>query len=238
MVFACVAPTLLDQTMTLNTLRYVGPIKTGSHNLKKVEPDVRNPSNWDNARLRTWFLETFPNLKINLDLLCPFESGKQILRLPEADFILRITKGNPKIAEKTAKSVYDKLWAKLVDARTRERRRKVKKVLIVLNNSNIPNAISWYIMFPHIEKKGEGKSGKDELGPSLRSKGNSGGREQSFRPYIHQRKYLQIKLWNMSTNVPVKLKCLNISDFVTSAYSIYLCHLKLIQSMHSVPPEL
>ena len=79
-------------------------------------------------------------------------------------------------------------------------------------------------MFPHIEKKGEGKSGKDELGPSLRSKSNSGGREQSFRPYIHQRKYLQIKLWNMSTNVPVKLKCLNISDFVTSAYSINCCH--------------
>ena len=163
MVFACVAPTLLDQTMTLNTLRYVGPIKTGSHNLKKVEPDVRNPSNWDNARLRTWFQETFPNLKINLDLLCPFESGKQILRLPEADFILRITKGNPKLAEKTAKSVYDKLWAKLVDARTRERRRKVRKVLIVSNNSNIPNAISWYIMFPHIEKKVKAKAAKMNL---------------------------------------------------------------------------
>jgi len=139
-VFACVAPTLLDQTMTLNTLRYVGPIKTGSHNLKKVEPDPRNPSNWDNARLRTWLLETFPNLKINLDLLCPFESGKQILRLAEADFILRITKGNPRIAEKTAKSVYDKLWAKLVDARTRERKRKVKTKAAKMNLDQVYGA--------------------------------------------------------------------------------------------------
>merc|ERR1711936_825551 len=125
-VFACVAPTLLDQTMTLNTLRYVGPIKTGSHNLKKVEPDPRNPSNWDNTRLRSWLAEAGNNLKINLDLLCPFESGKQILRLPEADFIRRIVDGNPKITEKAAKAVYEKLWAKLVDARTRERKKKVK----------------------------------------------------------------------------------------------------------------
>ena len=42
-----------------------------------------------------------------------------------------------------------------------------------------------------------------------------------------------MKMWNISPNFPVKLECLNISDFVTSAYSIYLCHLKLIQSMHS-----
>merc|ERR1712107_467393 len=84
------------------------------------------------------------------------------------------------------------------------------------------------------KKKGEGKSGKDELGPSLRSKSNSGGREQSFRPYVHQGKYLQMKMWNIGTNLPVKLKHLNISDFVTSAYSIYLCHLELIQSMQCI----
>merc|ERR1712130_660662 len=46
-VFACVAPTLLDQAMTLNTLRYIGPIKQGNHKRKKVEANPRNPSNWD-----------------------------------------------------------------------------------------------------------------------------------------------------------------------------------------------
>ena len=126
-MFACVAPTLLDQAMTLNTLRYVGPIKQGNHNRKKVEVDPRNPSNWDNAKLRSWLAGPGSNgLKIKLDLLCPFESGRQILRLPEADFIRRITEGNPKITEKAAKAVYEKLWAKLVDARTRERKKKVK----------------------------------------------------------------------------------------------------------------
>jgi len=126
-VFACVAPTLLDQAMTLNTLRYVGPIKQGNHNRAKVEADPRNPSNWDNAKLRSWLAGPGScNLKINLDILCPFESGRQILRLPEADFIRRIAEGNPKITEKAAKSVYEKLWAKLVDARTRERKKKVK----------------------------------------------------------------------------------------------------------------
>ena len=126
-VFACVAPTLLDQAMTLNTLRYVGPIKQGNHKRKKVEADPRNPSNWDNAKLRSWLVEAGSGkLRINLDLLCPFESGRQILRLPEADFIRRIIEGNPKMSEKAAKAVHDKLWAKLVDARTRERKKKVK----------------------------------------------------------------------------------------------------------------
>jgi len=126
-VFACVAPTLLDQAMTLNTLRYVGPIKQGNHKRMKVEVDPRNPSNWDNGKLRSWLAEAgSAKLPINLDLLCPFESGRQILRLPEADFIRRIREGNPKISEKAAKAVHDKLWAKLVDARTRERKKKVK----------------------------------------------------------------------------------------------------------------
>ena len=126
-MFACVAPTLLDQAMTLNTLRYVGPIKQGNHNRAKVEADPRNPSNWDNSKLRSWLAGPGScNLHINLDILCPFESGRQILRLPEADFIRRITEGKPKITEKAAKSVYEKLWAKLVDARTRERKKKVK----------------------------------------------------------------------------------------------------------------
>ena len=30
MVFACVAPTLMEQLMTLNILHYVGPIKLGA----------------------------------------------------------------------------------------------------------------------------------------------------------------------------------------------------------------
>ena len=133
-MFACVAPTLLDQAMTLNTLRYVGPIKQGNHNRKKVEPDPRNPSNWDNDKLRSWLLgASGSKLPINLELLCPFESGRQMLRVPEADFILRIVGGNPKISEKAAKAVHDKLWAKLVDARTRERKKKVKAKVEKMN---------------------------------------------------------------------------------------------------------
>ena len=151
-MFACVAPTLLDQAMTLNTLRYVGPIKQGNHKRKKVEADPRNPSNWDNAKLRSWLVEAGSGkLRINLDLLCPFESGRQILRLPEADFIRRIIEGNPKMSEKAAKAVHDKLWAKLVDARTRERKKKVKAKAPKMNLDEV------YGVNPVHEQEKEGK---------------------------------------------------------------------------------
>jgi kinesin family protein 2/24 len=95
-VFACVAPTLLDQAMTLNTLRYVAPIKQGGHNRRKVAPDPNNPGNWDNARLRAW-VEKVSRGAVKPETLCPWESGRQLLRLPEADFLRRVMEGNPKV---------------------------------------------------------------------------------------------------------------------------------------------
>ena len=82
--------------MTLNTLRYVAPIKQGNTNRKKIVPDPKNPGNWDNAELRSW-VEKASKGCISPESLCPWESGRQILRIPEADFLRRVTQGNPRV---------------------------------------------------------------------------------------------------------------------------------------------
>jgi len=125
-VFANIAPTLADNAMTLNTLRYVAPIKMGLRNRTKILPNPDNPAAWPNQTLVEWVKAT-SNGKIKSQTLCPWESGKQFLRLPEAEILKRITENNPKISEKKAKDFYMRLWKLLIDARTKERKAKMKK---------------------------------------------------------------------------------------------------------------
>jgi len=129
-VFANVSPTVVDNSMTLNTLRYVAPIKEGMLNREKVVPDPSSPMNWDNQTLRLW-VHNSSNGKIDPTVLCPFESGRQMLRIPEIEFIERVMSSS-KISSKGAKMFYDKLWKLFIDLRTADRKRK-KKDRFVLN---------------------------------------------------------------------------------------------------------
>ena len=107
--------------------RYVTPIRVNpSRDRVKVEPNPANPANWDNARLRE-FLGKKTGGSVDLEVLCPFESGLQLLRLPDAEFVRRILEANPKFGEKRAKTVYADFWSKLIDARTLARKQKMKK---------------------------------------------------------------------------------------------------------------
>ena len=80
---ANLAPTVADVSMSLNTLRYVTPLKIGQTNLEKVKINPDNPANWDNDKLRN-FVQEKTKGSIDPELFCPFESGMQILRIPEA----------------------------------------------------------------------------------------------------------------------------------------------------------
>merc|ERR1712179_260265 len=137
-VFANVAPTLADNAMTLNTLRYVAPIKAGMKNRTKIDPNPSNPANWSNEKISEW-VENESNGKISSEKLCPWESGKQLLSLPESEILKRIMEGNPMIGEKKAKDFYLRLWKLLVDARMKERnerKRMKKRTLRQINQVN------------------------------------------------------------------------------------------------------
>merc|ERR1712106_52925 len=117
---------LADNAMTLNTLRYVAPIKVGMKNRTKIVPNPKSPESWSNEKLAEW-VKKESNGKINSQTLRPWESGKQFLSLPEAEILKRIVENNPKVDEEMAKDFYIRLWKLLIDARMKERKAKMKK---------------------------------------------------------------------------------------------------------------
>ncbi len=125
-VIATVSPTVADVSQSLNTLRYVTPLKIGqAQKDTKSDFNPKNPANWTNAQLREWTTEQ-TNGKMDLEKFCPFESGMQILRVPEADFVCKAIEAHPSWSEKAALSFYKKLWGLLIDARTKNRKQKLK----------------------------------------------------------------------------------------------------------------
>ena len=62
-----------------------------------------------------------------MEILCPYESGMQILKIPETSFVERVIKAtDSKWGEKRATEFYTQLWSKLIDARTQDRKKKMK----------------------------------------------------------------------------------------------------------------
>ena len=122
-VIANVAPSVIDISMSLNTLRYVAPLKIGQMK-EKVVANPDNPANWNHEELVKW-VEKASNNQINVEILCPYESGMQILKLSEPVFVERVLKSS-NWGEKRALEFYKKLWSKLIDARTKDRKDKMK----------------------------------------------------------------------------------------------------------------
>ena len=135
-VIATIAPTILDVSMTLNTLRYAAPIKQGIKNRRQREPDLRNPANWSNERLVEWWVNKTKG-RVQTKALCPWESGRQFLSLPETEILTRIC-DNSKITEKMAKEYYVSLWKLMVDAKIRERKSRMKPLKSAIMKRNPP----------------------------------------------------------------------------------------------------
>ena len=102
MVVGAVSPTLVDTNMTLNTLRYIGAFKQGVRNRVKEVLNPKNPANWDNEKFSDWVHRTSKG-RIDPLVLCPYETGRQMLRLPETEFLDRVMSAGKNVSEKWAK---------------------------------------------------------------------------------------------------------------------------------------
>ncbi|KAJ3091054.1 hypothetical protein HDU96_003159 [Phlyctochytrium bullatum] len=150
-VIAALSPSVLDAPQSLSTLRYVGPLKVSLPSTGPPAHDPSNPSTWTNADLRAWVVAVAPP-NVNVDTLCPTESGKQAIRMGEAEFLRRCMVTG--CGEKAAKKFYLKLWKLVVDARTRTRDAKMKELSKRVNNASKERGV-WY------DKKMAAKSAKD-----------------------------------------------------------------------------
>ncbi|KAI8822188.1 P-loop containing nucleoside triphosphate hydrolase protein [Fimicolochytrium jonesii] len=122
-IIGTLAPSVLDVPETINTTRFIASLKDVPATLTKRNPTRPNtptdPATWDNAYLCQWV--TSNSRKISPSVLCPFESGKQLCRLPEGQFLERCLRCEG-VTEKGAKVFYLKLWKLVVDAKTRKRK--------------------------------------------------------------------------------------------------------------------
>lgn len=123
-VIAHCSPSINDAAHSLNTLRYAQPFKIAVPK-DRPPPDPKNPANWSHEQMQDWIRENSKWVKP--EVLCPFESGLQLTRLPEAEWIRRCCLC-PNVSQKGAKQFYVKLWGLVIDARTQKREEKLKKL--------------------------------------------------------------------------------------------------------------
>ncbi|KAJ3020667.1 UNVERIFIED_CONTAM: hypothetical protein HDU68_010072 [Siphonaria sp. JEL0065] len=134
-VIATLNPNVLDTAHSLNTLRYVSPLKVKVPPLSEFT-SPNDPSTWTNAILQEWVKKTSKH--VDPLILCPVESGKQLLKLPEATFIERCLQC-PGVTVKSAQAFYSKFWRLVVDGRTKVRREKedaAKKIRLARAKAN------------------------------------------------------------------------------------------------------
>lgn len=152
-VIAHISPNVLDSAHSTNTLRYAGPIKVAAPTgPRKVDPD--DPVMWSNEQMHKWIKAT--SKLVPPEVLCPTETGLQLCKLTEAEFMTRCLscKG---MSEKKAKTFYVKLWELVIDARTKQRREK-----LMVRNIQEENETEVEILERNIKAEEAGKS-KEEL---------------------------------------------------------------------------
>lgn len=118
-IIANISPSVGDLVQTKNTLRFITPIKIGAKEKVKAvikTNDEKNPATWNNEFLKEW-VTTYSRGEVNTEMFCPFETGKQILSIPQSEFLDRLY--DQKIGEELAQKMYDLMWLLLIDARAR-----------------------------------------------------------------------------------------------------------------------
>ncbi|KAJ5100653.1 hypothetical protein N7456_006705 [Penicillium angulare] len=115
-VLACVNPSFLDTGATKNTLRYAEMLQSSQPTGKAASYNPSVPTTWSNKDLRTYIRIKSGNPSISPLDLAPYESGTQLLRVPEDEFVQRCLKSDG-VTKEQADMFYSKLWKLHIDSR-------------------------------------------------------------------------------------------------------------------------
>ncbi|KAH7310490.1 P-loop containing nucleoside triphosphate hydrolase protein [Stachybotrys elegans] len=116
-VVACVNPCLLDAGASKNTLRYAEMLRVEVPKPAAAAAyDAASPSTWSNSQLRRWIADNSGSPAISDFYLAPFETGKQLIQLPEAEFTSRCLQ-TPGVTSDQAAAFWTKFWSLHVDSK-------------------------------------------------------------------------------------------------------------------------
>ncbi|KAI5455967.1 P-loop containing nucleoside triphosphate hydrolase protein [Mariannaea sp. PMI_226] len=122
-VLACVNPCFGDVGPSKNTLRYAGTCRAMVAKHKSQVYDAKKPVTWSNAQLKAWIKSNSGIPAVDADVLAPFESGAQLLRLSISQFVDRCLM-TPGVTPQQAGAFQSKLWLMHVDANDSRHKKK------------------------------------------------------------------------------------------------------------------
>jgi kinesin family protein 2/24 len=157
LAIGCITPLNCDASQSRSTLRYMETLwktrsrcsgrrdcTTAEERFTTVPYDPMNPVTWAADKLAGWIIQTTGGLIEPHDLMrndC--QTGLDILRLPEQEFIERCMQANPRLmTEKRAKAFYMKLWKLGADQRRRQQKERMKPRPPKQNNETPPTPLT------------------------------------------------------------------------------------------------
>lgn len=133
LVIACINPSFLDVGASKSTLRYGALLKGTPPKPAVVGYDPVKPSSWNHEQLQEWISKSVSGSggvalamaltsrtqsgtpAVSADLLAPVETGKQLLRVPAPEFILRCLKTDG-VTKEQAIAFHSKFWSMHIDS--------------------------------------------------------------------------------------------------------------------------
>ncbi|KAH6891527.1 P-loop containing nucleoside triphosphate hydrolase protein [Thelonectria olida] len=114
-VVACVNPSFADVGASKNTLRYAEMLRVPVPKAAAPKYDASKPSTWSNSQLREWISTNSGSPEVSAQIVAPHETGKQLLRLPVPEFLMRCLK-TPGVTQEQATAFQAKFWRLHVDS--------------------------------------------------------------------------------------------------------------------------
>lgn len=120
-MIACVSPLLRDYRHTAGTLRYASMLAVAPPS-KVVDVDPNDPNGFTREQALAFLGSVAHGVLTSPEAVLPEGDGRTLVHLPEAEFIRRVMNSHSAIGEKKAKLIYNAVWKRVVDARTKGRK--------------------------------------------------------------------------------------------------------------------
>ncbi|TLD32255.1 diatom spindle kinesin 1 [Venturia nashicola] len=136
-VITCVNPSFLDGQQSKNTLRYAEMLRVAVPHSNVLKFDKERPITWSNEDAQEWISKNSGTPAINPKILAPFESGAQLIRIPQPEFVQRCLK-TPGVNELQAQAFFEKVWRQHIDNPKKKPTKPLTAPIVAKDNSHLP----------------------------------------------------------------------------------------------------